>query len=373
MNIVFDFRPALIRSTGVGTYVHNLVKALCETYPTDTYKVFSASWKDRVDLSRAPAGAVVTDRKIPVQVLDWAWHRWRYPGVERFVGPVDIAHSPSPMLLPCRSGRTVVTVHDCYFMRHPEDVFGPVRRDYVPLARRAAAEADAVVVVSRTTAAEVQELFGVPEDKIWVTPLGVAPGFFDADAGAAAGWLAAQGIDRPFLLFVGRRETRKDLGTLLSAFGELIGRGEDLQLVLAGPDAPGWEETWAAVPPRVRALTLLIPHQPPERIASLYAAAAILVMPSRWEGFGLTGLEAMAAGTPVVASEVGSLPEILGDAAAFAAPGDPVAMAEQCRSILGDAAVSEELRQRGRARASAYRWQNTARLTRQLYAHLGSA
>ena len=274
------------------------------------------------------------------------------------------------MLLPSRSGRTVVTVHDCYFMRRPEDVFGPVRRDYVPLARRAVSAADAVAVVSETTAIEAAELLGVPQDKLWVTPLGVASGFFDPGDGAARELLQTYAIDRPFLLFVGRREKRKDLGTLLSAFDELLEGGEDLLLALVGPDAPGWDETWDAASERARRFTRLIPHQRVEQIAALYAASSILVMPSRWEGFGLTGLEAMAAGTPVVASDVGSLPEVLGDAAAFAEPGDAEAMADQCRRILHDDELAARYRRKGRERASGYRWQDTARRTHELYRRL---
>ena len=370
MHIVLDFRPALRQSTGVGTYVHNLTAALSESFPEDSYTVFSASWRDRLNGALPPEGVAVADWKLPVRALDWAWHRWRWPSVEHFVGAVDIAHSPSPMLLPARQARTIVTVHDCYFMRHPEDVFGPVRRDYVPLARRAAAAADAVAVVSETTAAEVEDVLQVDPSKICVTPLGVRREFFAAVATDSAP-LARYGIDQPFLLFVGRREKRKDLATLLAAFDELSADLDGLQLVLVGPDAPGWDETWAGASERVRRHTRLVPHQGADELPALYAAAAALVMPSRWEGFGLTGLEAMAAGTPVVASEVGSLPEILGSAALFAPSADAAAMAQQCRRVLEDSALSASMSAIGREHAASFRWSHTARRTHELYHNLG--
>jgi glycosyltransferase involved in cell wall biosynthesis len=370
MRIVLDFRPALHQGTGVGTYVHNLAMALCEGFPDDTYTLFSASWKHRVNGSRTPAGAQVADWKIPVAALDWSWHRWRWPAVERFAGDADIAHSPSPMLLPSRRARAVVTVHDCHFLRHPEDVFGPVRRDYVPLARQAASRADAVLTVSETTAADVEELLAVPRARIRVTPLGVDRAWFGAAPESAAPLLQRHAVDRPFLLFVGRRERRKDLGALLAAFDLLLAAGEDLQLVLAGTDAPGWEQTWDAATPRVRGGTRLMPHQDAACLAGLYAAAAVLAMPSRWEGFGLTGLEAMACGTPVVASRVGSLPEVLGDAALFAAPGDAAAMAEQCRRLLHDSELARRMSAAGRVRAAGFRWTETARRTHALYREL---
>lgn len=372
MHIVLDFRPALRHSTGVGTYIRNLACGLGELYPADRYTLFSASWKDRLRPALVPDGAVAADWKIPVRALDWAWNRWQWPGVERLVGAADIAHSPSPMLLPTRAARTIVTVHDCYFLRHPEDVFGSVRRDYVPLARRAAQQADAVVTVSRTTAEEAKELLGVDDDKLCITPLGVDAAFAAADAAAARPILEEHGIDRAFLLFVGRREPRKDLGTLLAAFDELLGEGHELLLALAGPGAPGWDETWSAASERVRSNTRLLPHLDARKLPDLYAAADAVVMPSRWEGFGLTGLEAMAAGTPVVAAAVGALPEVLGSAALFAAAGDAGALAEQCRRVLQDADLAERLRTRGRRHAAGYRWQETARRTHALYERLAA-
>jgi len=370
MHVVLDYRPALRQGTGVGTYVHNLIAALCDAYPADVFSAFSSSWKDRIDVSRAPAGATLIDRRIPVQMLDWSWHRLRWPAIESLAGKVDIAHSPSPMLLPARRARTVVTVNDCYFMRHPEDVFGPVRRDYVPLARHAARAADAVVAISESTAAEAQECLGIPRDKICVAPLGVEPLFFDAAATAAQPLLQRQGVDRPFLLFVGRREKRKDLATLLTSFDAILAAGHDVQLVLAGADAPGWKQTWTAATDRSRRATKLLPYTPPETLAGLYAAATLVVLSSRWEGFGLTGLEAMAAGTPVIASEVGALPEVLGDAALFAAAGDAEAMAMQCRKVLDDTQLTQQLVEAGREHARGFPWSATAHRIHGLYERL---
>lgn len=369
MHIVLDFRPALRQGTGVGTYVRNLATALSEGFPEESYTVFSASWKDRLGAAQVPEGVAIVDRKIPVRLLDWTWHRWRWPALERFVGAADVAHSPSPMLMPARGARTVVTVHDCYFIRHPEDVFGPVRRDYVPLARGAAQAADAVVVNSESTAAEVEELMGVSRDKICVTPLGVARHFFDPVA-TDREILERAGIDRPFLLFVGRRERRKDLATLLAAFDELCTDPGDLQLVLVGPDAPGWDETWAEASETARHHVRILPYQEAARLASLYAAASVLVMPSRWEGFGLPGLEAMACGTPVVAHKVGALPAVLGDAACFAAAGDPSALAHECRLLLHDTDRVHRTRQVGRRHAAGFTWAETARRTHELYRRL---
>ena len=368
MHICLDFRPALRQGTGVGTYVRNLVEALSHEFPDDRYTAFSASWKDRLNGLGNAAAVEVSDWRIPVRILDRAWHRWSWPRIEQLIGPVDVAHSPSPMLLPTRHAKTVVTVHDCYFMRHPEDVFGPVRRDYVPLARASAQSADAVAVVSVSAAAEAQEFLGVPRERIVITPLGVQPIFFAPPAATEV--LEAHGIDGPFMLFVGRRERRKDLGSLFAASDALAAAGYDLHIVLVGPRAPGWDETWAAASTDARARTTLLEHQPVADLAALYGAASLVVLPSRWEGFGLPGLEAMAAGTPVIATDAGSLPEVLADAALYAAAENPAELADRCRTVLEDSQLANDLSERGRKHAATFRWSDTAQRTHALYRQL---
>lgn len=383
MYVCIDFRPALREGTGVGTYVRNLVRGLRRTHPETSITAFSASFRDRLpDLDGAVRRC---DWRIPVRSLDWCWHRWNWPPVEWLAGPHDVVHSPSPLLMPASRARQIVTIHDCWFLRHPEDAFGPVRRDYVPLARAAAARADAVVVPSRTTGDEIQELLGVPAERIRVTPLGVDPAFLETpgageapddrpetsgDGHTAAGLLRSAGIEGGYLLFVGRREPRKDLGTLLEALEHLRRRLPETHLVLVGPDAPGWEATWAATTDHVRRRTTLLSHQSPSVLAGLYRRAGALVICSRWEGFGLPALEAAAVGTPVVATRAGSLPEVLDDAARWVDVGDAEELAEACHEVLTDDGLAAGLESRGRRRSRKFRWELTAELTHELYEEL---
>lgn len=374
MYVCIDFRPALRSGTGVGTYVRNLVGGLRETHPETVITAFSASFRHRIDDGRGTDGAVrFCDWRIPVRLLDWSWHRWNWPPVEWLAGPQDVVHSPSPLLVPACRARRVVTVHDCWFLRHPEDVFGPVRRDYVPLARASAARADAVVVPSQTTRDEVRQLLDVPAERIRVTPLGVDPAFLEAAPAGADQIDSAPvplGPDRGYLLFVGRREPRKDLGTLLDAVAHLHRRLPEVRLVLVGPDAPGWEETWRAAPDEVKRRTTVVAHQPPGSLATLYRRAGALVVCSRWEGFGLPALEAAAVGTPVVATRAGSLPEVLQDAARWVDVGDAEGLADACEEVLTSPGLVEDLRGRGLRRSREFRWERTAELTHTLYEEL---
>lgn len=367
MHVCIDYRPALHEATGVGTYVRGLLSGLTRRFPAHRYTALSASLRHRLRLPFEWADEIEpVDIRLPVRLLDWMWHRTGWPPVELWTGPIDIAHSPSPMLLPARRGRRLVTIHDCYFLRHPEDVAGTIRRDYVPLTRRAAQEADGILTVSETTKDEIVELLGIPSERVHVTHLGVESHFHprsrpDAEERAR--------LDLPtrYLLFVGRREPRKNLPVLLLAFERVRSEHPDVELVLVGPPGHRWERTWADAPATVREATVLQPHRQSSELPAVYAGAEALLLPSRWEGFGLTALEAMATGTPVVAARTGALPEVLGDAAAWVDPDDPDELAATCARVLEDREFHRRLAKHGKARASRYSWIRTAERTEAAY------
>ena len=157
MRVLVDYRPALRHRSGVGEYAHELIKALLATSgpestddPDDPIRVtlFSSSWKHRLPADRVP-GARVVDARVPVRLLNAAWHRAGWPPVERFAGPIDVAHSMHPLLMPARCAARVVTVHDLDFLDHPERARAEIRRDYPSLTPEHARRADAVIAVSR--------------------------------------------------------------------------------------------------------------------------------------------------------------------------------------------------------------------------------
>lgn len=366
MHVCIDYRPALHESTGVGTYVRGLLRALAARFPDDSYTAFSASIRHRLSLPAGLERVRPRDARLPVRALDWMWHRHHWPPLELLVGPIDIAHSPSPMLLPTRRARQIVTVHDCYFLRHPEDVMGPIRRDYVPLARAAVAQAAAVLTVSETTKREVVELMQAPPEKVHVTPLAVEAGLRPAAPPDAAA-RAALGLPGRYLLFVGRREPRKDLPTLLEAFARVVREEPEVGLVLVGPPGLRWTETWEAAPAAARAATVQLPHRSSGVLGNVYAGAEALLLPSRWEGFGLTALEAMAVGTPVIAARAGALPETLGEAAEWVEPGDVEGLARACLQLLGSPARAAALAAAGHEQARRFCWRASAEATRRAY------
>lgn len=366
MHVCLDYRPALHEGTGVGTYVRGLLRGLLSGGGEDRFTAFSASLRHRLTLESEFRGARLVDARFPVRLLDWLWHRQGWPPVEAWTGAVDIAHSPSPLPIPCRA-RQVVTVHDCYFLRHPEHVDGTVRRDYVPLVRRAVARADAVMTVSETTRDELCELLVVHADRVHVAHLGVDDLFTPPAADLVAATRARFDLHGPYLLFVGRREPRKDLATLLRTFAIVRARHPGLQLVLTGPDGFGWQPILDAAAPATRRAVHCLPHQNAMALVGLYGGAETLLLSSRWEGFGLTALEAMATGTPVVATRAGSLPEILGNAALWAPIGDAEGLAAACSQVLEDTETRDRHIREGLARAAGFTWARTAAITRAVY------
>lgn len=351
LRILLDYRPALRQRSGAGEYVHEIASAMARRMaPADTLTIFSSSWKDRLPSDRI-AGATAVDARIPVAILNLVWHRLGWPPVERFAGPVDIAHSFHPLLMPARRARQVVTVHDLDFLDHPERTRGEIRRDYRALAPVHVKRAAAVVTISNFTATSLVRRLDVPHERIVVCPPGAPP------------WPArAAAVHRGPILFMGTLEPRKNVGVLLKAYALLLSWMPDAPpLWLAGaatPAAAPWLQAIAEPPlaGRVRYLG----YVDSERRYDLYAGASMLILPSHLEGFGIPVLEAMHVGVPVIVSNRGALPELVGDAAEIREADDIDGFASAMRRYLDDPAAVRVAIAKGLTRARLYSWDASA-------------
>jgi glycosyltransferase involved in cell wall biosynthesis len=352
LRIILDYRPALRERTGVGEYVHEIARALAEKISgsADTLTAFSSSLRDRVDRTLLP-GLSVVDVRVPVRMLNFAWHWLEWPPVERFAGSVDVAHSLHPLMMPSSGAARVITVHDLDFIHHRERTSREIRRDYPALAAAHARRADLVVVPSEFTAKQVMDSFGVAAERVAICP-GGAPRW------AARGHYPHHG----YFLFVGTLEPRKNVPRLLNAYERLIGHVPDAPpLRIAGrvpDDAVDLLGRLERPPLQGHATHLGYVRADAKR--DLYAGAIAVLVPSLNEGFGLTALEAMATGVPVVASRRGSLPEVLGDAALYVDPEDESSIAHAMESIWADPAIGERLAAMGRERATSFSWSASA-------------
>jgi Glycosyltransferase Family 4 len=175
VRILVDYRPALRERTGVGEYVHELVRAYTALPDAagDEVRLFTSSWKDRPRAGVAQElSAAVVDRRVPVGLLNYLWHRLEWPPIELLAGPVDVVHGQHPLLVPARDAAQVITIHDLFFLSAPERTRAEIRRDYGALAPSHARRADAIVVSSAYTAGLVKEKLGVAADRIHVCPAG---------------------------------------------------------------------------------------------------------------------------------------------------------------------------------------------------------
>jgi glycosyltransferase involved in cell wall biosynthesis len=353
VRILIDYRPALAHRTGVGEYVHRLAASLSAgaLSPADTLILFSSSLRDRLPVSPVP-GATCIDARVPVRVLNAAWHRLEWPPAEWFAGPIDVTHSMHPLLMPARAAARIVTIHDLYFLDHSAGVRAEIRRDYARLAPDHARRADRVVVISDYTRRQVIERLGIAAEKVVVCRPG-APDWTVRDEPAPGG----------SILFIGTVEPRKNVAGLAQAYRRLALRREVPPLVIAGR-LPAEGLRYALLTPAdspQRGRIEMLGYVSDERRQQLYREASMLVIPSLDEGFGIPALEAMTIGLPVVASNRGALPEVVGDAGLLVDPDDRGALATAMERVLDNPALRRRMSEAGVRQARQFDWDSSAR------------
>ena len=349
MDILIDYRPALRQRTGVGEYVHGLASALAARLgPEDSIKLFSSSWKDRLPTAVVP-GTSQIDARIPVQLLNLGWHRLEWPPVEWVARRVDVVHSLHPLLIPSRGAAQVVTIHDLYFLDRPEETAAEIRRDYPALAEKHARRADGVVVNSKHTGQEVSRRFGIESDRITVCYPG-RPDWSPRREPATTGPI----------LFVGTAEPRKNLARLFNAYASLVARSTTApNLVIAG-NLPSGENLLGHAHERLKPRVRLTGYVSDDERQRLYREASVLVLPSLAEGFGITALEAMTVGVPVVASNRGALPEVVGDSGVLVDPESAPDLSAALERVLTDPGMRRLMAERGLERARQFSWTDSA-------------
>jgi glycosyltransferase involved in cell wall biosynthesis len=335
------------RLTGVERYAIELTRALATLAP-DELVVFR-----RPDAPAALTALPVEQHVAPVSLrvpLDQAWLPWA-----AFRAKVDLLHTlafPTPVLW---RGRAAMTVHDATPWLHPDAISTGMRVYYGPLFPQAIARAAAVFTVSEASRDDLVRAANVQRALVHVTPNGVAPAFFEA--------VSAERPRAPYLLAVGTLEPRKNLPTLFDAFRALRREGRDLELVLVGRQ--GWGSL--VQPPDLAPHLRLTGVVDDAQLAALYAGAAVYVLPSTYEGFGLPLAEAMAAGAPCVASDIPALREVGGDAVRYANPQDPASFAAALAAALDARDETSRLAAAARERARRFRWEVTAEATLRVY------
>lgn len=354
MRVALDGTPLLGARTGVGTVVAGFVGALADRPDVDAV-AYAVTWARRGELPPAlPSSVRAASRPFPARIVRELWAHLPEPRIERWTGTVDLVHALNFVAPPARVP-VIVMVHDLTFVRFPE-LCTPDTLRYPDAIRRALARGAHVHVPSDFVAAEVRDQFGIAADRVTRIYSGLAP---TGGGDAAAGRHRADA--ERYVLSLGTVEPRKNLPTLVAAFDILASEDPEVRLVVAGPDGWGADAfTEAVARAHHRRRVHRLGWVDSRDRGDLLAGATAFAYPSLYEGFGIPPLEAMAAGTPVVAARAGAIPEIVGDAAELVDPHDVDALATALARVLDDSAHRSRLVTLGAERAARFTWSQAA-------------
>ena len=354
LRVAIDATPLIGNRTGIGRFTAGLIDALHGQPGLDTVE-FTMTWRGRV------SGA----RPLPARPARAVWRRVDWPPIEWWTGPVDVVHGTNYVVPPTRRAAAIASVHDLTAVRFPR-LCTPDTLEYPGLIRRALRRGVHIHCDSRFIADEVIEWSSCDPAMVHV----IHPGIPTVNAQPRSTANAPPFGGRPYILTLGTIEPRKDHLTLLRAFTAVAHANPDLLLVVAGAD--GWGQSFASmlasVPEEFRPRIVREAAVDDDRRDTLLLHARLLVYPSLYEGFGFPPLEAMTVGIPVVATNAGSLPEVLGDGATLVAVGDADGLAAQVIRLIDDSAERTDLIERGRLRAAAFSWAKCATEMVRLYA-----
>jgi glycosyltransferase involved in cell wall biosynthesis len=357
------------RRTGVGTYVEGIVRGIEEVAAADQYVLFSwgGSGFDET-------GGTAVERRMlawPRRVTAASWTLLDAPKVRDVGGRLDLLHILVPTVPVPSTSPLVATIHDLMPLKHPQLFRRRQRLLFAETVRRIGRRARWLIAVSEATKRDVVQLLGFPVERVSVVHPGVPLHFSQALPDARRTVRDELGIgDSELVLFVGEIAERKNVRLLVEAFAEVLSAIPAARLVLAGSPGLGSPEVAEAIgrlglgPAVIR-----LGHADQVVVEALVATADVLVVPSVDEGFGFPALEAMSVGTAVIASDSGSLPEVVGDAGLLVPVGDTEALGAGIIRVLEDPQLRADLGNRGRQRAATYSWRAAAEQTIEVYAN----
>ena len=364
--IAIDARKYGPRDSGVGRYTASLMDALSRQKGDEVFVRLIDSRDDA-------AFEIDNTGRIRTVPLNAPYHSlrafWGLPKVLRDQGAA-LFHSHNyhvPPFLPCP---VILTVHDLTPLHHPPRLTAQIGKPLLWLLfHMAVAKARRVIVPSESTRADLRIGLKVDVDKICVIPQGVGQQFRTTDDEEVGRVRRRYHLPEQFVLYVGRWRPHKNIPNMLRAFRRVTQQteGKNLYLVVVGTYDPTGAKSFRDADDELTRLIHFTGFVDDEDLPSVYTAAAALIAPSPAEGFGLTALEAMACGTPVVAAKRGALPEVCGDAALMVDPWSTNEMSEAIASVITDKVLARCLGDRGRARATRFTWDRTAQQTLAMY------
>jgi glycosyltransferase involved in cell wall biosynthesis len=361
-------RAILPQRTGTENYSLYLIQALSRVGPGHRYRLYTREMP--------PPGLLPSSANVEVRSMPWPrlWTHGRLSW-EMLWHPPDLLFVPAHVLPLIHPPSSVVTVHDLGYLYYPQ-AHPPFQRWYLDCSTRYHCRVAAHIIADCQVTKDdlIRHYRAVPERITVIYAAYDAERYRPADSTARTSARARYGLEGPYLLYVGTLQPRKNLSRLLEAFARLRETREELTLVIVGKK--GW--LYEPLFRQVRELGLetsvfFTGYIPEDDLPLLLSGATAFVLPALYEGFGLPVLEAMACGTPVVCSNVASLPEVAGDAALLADPLDVEDLAEAMMRIVEDTALRRELVARGLERVRTFSWERCARQTLEVLEKVGQS
>ncbi|MEW6608866.1 MAG: glycosyltransferase family 1 protein [bacterium] len=353
---------------GVYQYIFHLVQALSEVDKENEYLLFFSFFRNKHRQTTdefyslfKKAGYGRKDCRIPSLI----WKRLQFP-IELFTGKIDLFHGLFDYVPRMLSGKSIVTIHDLAYLRRPEFLGSKRVKWKQKETPRSAKQAEAIITISNFSKNDLVNFLGISQEKIFVIPHGVSPDFVPTKEKRI---LAKYKIKRNYILFVGVLQPSKNIVRLIEAFYELK-QSEHIghQLVIVGQKGWLYDEIYKrCLELRLENDIIFTGEIPHNELPGLYSGADVFVLPSQFESFGIPVLEAMACGTPVVTSNTCALPETAGDAAILVKPDSVHEIAGGIYQVLSDNNLQASLRQKGFAHAKKFTWENTAKMTLEVY------
>jgi glycosyltransferase involved in cell wall biosynthesis len=369
MRIAIDARK--LRDYGIGTYVRNLLRQLARHDDGHEYVVFSRDADFEFVSGLGPRFRPLLEEAANYSIRE----QFALP-IDLRREAIDLFHAPHYVLPPLTPCRSVVTIHDCIHLRFPQ--YLPSRLGYAYARGQmwaATHRAARVITVSEASKRDILRYFRVPEGKIDVIYNAIDERFWQAPDPAEIDRVRQRyQLTAPFVLYAGNIKPHKNLERLIESFHLLRQNSpelKDVQLLIIGDEVSKYATLRRAVHRhKLHKHVRFFGFVRDQTLAALYRLANVFVFPSLYEGFGLPPLEAMASGTPVIVSNVSSLPEVVGDAALMIDPYEPNEIAEAMRRVLTDESLRSRLQLRGLARAREFSWERSIARVREIYAEV---
>ena len=350
-------------STGAGRVARQLTEHLARRSDVDLQVLCDA--RDRakiVPLVGEPwTGFTFHEFHADTSAQQLKWIATGRPRAEDYWDQAEVVFCTGESYVPTRRARLAVTVHDAAFFEstahHRDRAFWLQQMRWRVLFSRLERRADMIHTVSEYSASRIAHFFPSLSTRLRVVPNGVAPIFFRRTTSAGQEFLASRELQaRPYILIPGGLHFRKNAALVLEVLPRLLAAEAGVQVVIVNHSDPEYARKASSLSDSVHVLGFVTD----EALHALYAEAAVVWFPSRYEGFGLPVVESMASGAPVVASDASSLPEIAGDAALLASPESAQAHLDAVLDVLRDRTLADRLRELGRERARGFTWESSA-------------